>query len=175
MKHFAKFLAILHHNASFFNFCFIINFGFIKNLLHIFEILKYYCCLCLRSLCCWLSLLRVVRFSTIFGSTSMQIFCYYNAWLCKCLSKSQKLQFYSGLAVKKIATPNTSFFEKIMEICFIIASYLSLICLIMASYMRHGWIWWRILDTGLILYRMLSQLHGVVTGTTKYVFDLRQK
>ena len=40
MKHFAKFLAILHHNASFFNFCFIINFGFIKNLLHIFEILK---------------------------------------------------------------------------------------------------------------------------------------
>ena len=52
MKHFAKFLAILHHNASFFNFCFIINFGFIKNLLHIFEILKYYCCLCLRSLCC---------------------------------------------------------------------------------------------------------------------------
>ena len=46
MKHFAKFLAILHHNASFFNFCFIINFGFIKNLLHILEILKYYCCLC---------------------------------------------------------------------------------------------------------------------------------
>ena len=41
MKHFAKFLAILHHNASFFNFCFIINFGFIKNLLHILEILKY--------------------------------------------------------------------------------------------------------------------------------------
>ena len=40
MKHFAKFLAILHHNASFFNFCFIINFGFIKNLLHIFDILK---------------------------------------------------------------------------------------------------------------------------------------
>ena len=65
MKHFAKFLVILHHNASFFNFCFIINFGFIKNLLHIFEILKYYCCLCLRSLCCWLSLLRVVRFFAI--------------------------------------------------------------------------------------------------------------
>ena len=43
MKHFAKFLAILHHNASFFKFCFIINFGFIKNLLHILEILKYYC------------------------------------------------------------------------------------------------------------------------------------
>ena len=85
MKHFAKFLAILHHNASFFNFCFIINFGFIKNLLHILEMLKYYCCLCLRSLCCWLSLLRVVRFSAIFGSTSMQIFCYYNAWLGKCL------------------------------------------------------------------------------------------
>ena len=40
MKHFTKFLAILHHNASFFNFCFIINFGFIKNLLHIFDILK---------------------------------------------------------------------------------------------------------------------------------------
>ena len=89
MKHFAKFLAILHHNASFFNFCFIINFGFIKNLLHIFEILKYSCCLCLRSLCYRLLLLRVVRFSTIFGSTSMQIFCHYNAWLGKCLSKSQ--------------------------------------------------------------------------------------
>ena len=39
-----------------------------------------------------------------------------------------------------------------MEICFIIASYLSLICLIMASYMRHGWIWGRILDTGLQVY-----------------------
>ena len=50
MKHFAKFLAILHHNASFFNFCFIIN------LLHIFEKLKYYCRLCLRSPCC-----RMVR------------------------------------------------------------------------------------------------------------------
>ena len=37
MKHFAKFLAILHHNASFFSFCFIINFGIIQNLLHIFE------------------------------------------------------------------------------------------------------------------------------------------
>ena len=36
-----------------------------------------------------------------------------------------------------------------MEICFIIASYLSLICLITASYMRHGWIWWRILDTAI--------------------------
>ena len=46
MKHFAKFLAILHHIASFFNFCFIINFCFITNLLHILEILKYYCCLC---------------------------------------------------------------------------------------------------------------------------------
>ena len=41
-------------------------------------------------------------------------------------------------------------FEIFREICFIIASYLSLICLIMASYMRHGWIWWRILDTGII-------------------------
>ena len=29
MKHFAKFLAILHNNASFFNFCLIINFGFL--------------------------------------------------------------------------------------------------------------------------------------------------
>ena len=86
MKHFAKFLAILHHNASFFNFCFIINFGFNKNLLHIFEILKNYCCLCLRSLYCWLSLPRVVRFSIIFGSPQMQIICYYNAWLGKCLS-----------------------------------------------------------------------------------------
>ena len=36
-----------------------------------------------------------------------------------------------------------------MEICFIIASYLSLKCLIMASYMRHRWIWWRILDTAI--------------------------
>ena len=26
----------------------------------------------------------------------------------------------------------------------------------------------------MIFYRMLSQLHGVVTGTTKYVFDLHQ-
>ena len=89
MKHFAKFLAILHHNASFFNFCFIINFGFNKNLLHIFEILKNYCCLCLRSLYSWLSLPRVVRFSIIFGSPQMQIICYYNAWLGKCLLKSQ--------------------------------------------------------------------------------------
>ena len=39
MKHFAKFLAILHHNASFFNFCFIINFGFIKNLLKVLLII----------------------------------------------------------------------------------------------------------------------------------------
>ena len=46
MKHFAKFLAILHHIASFFTFCFIINFLFNKNLLHILEILLlYYCCL----------------------------------------------------------------------------------------------------------------------------------
>ena len=52
MKQIAKFLALLHHNASFLNFCFIINLGFIKHLLHIFEILKFYCCLCLRSLCC---------------------------------------------------------------------------------------------------------------------------
>ena len=91
MKHFTKFLAFLHHNASYFNFCFIINFGFIKNLLHI---LKFWSIIvvsvhCLRSLCCWLSLFRVVRFSTIFGSTSMQIFCYYNARLGKCLTKSQ--------------------------------------------------------------------------------------
>ena len=146
MKHFAKFLAILHHNASFFNFCFIINFGFIKKLLHILEILK----LLSLSLCYWLSLIRVVRFSIIFGFTSMQFFCYYDAWLGKCLSKSQYLQFYSGLAVNKNARPNTSFFEKIRVICFIIASYLSLICLIMASYMRHRWIWWRILDTAFL-------------------------
>ena len=81
----------------------------------------------------------------------MQFFCYSDAWLGKCLSKSQYLQFYSGLAVNKNAGPNTSFFEKIRVICFIIASYLSLICLIMASYMRHSWIWWRILDTGLLI------------------------
>ena len=47
----------------------------------------------------------------------MQILFYYNAWL----GKYQKLQFYSGLAVKQIAAPNTSFFEKIMDICFMIA------------------------------------------------------
>ena len=108
MKHFAKFLAILHHNASFFNFCFIINFGFNKNLLHIFEILKNYCCLCLRSLYCWLSLPKAVRFSIIFGSTQMQIICYYNAWLGK-----WKVNNYSFKVVwqwTKIAAPNTSFF-----------------------------------------------------------------
>ena len=59
----------------------------------------------------------------------------------------RKVNNYSFIVVwqlTKIAAPNTSFFEKIMENCFIIASYLSLICLIMDSYMRHGWIWWRI-------------------------------
>ena len=65
-----------------------------------------------------------------------------------------KVNNYSFIVVwqkTKIAAPTTSFFEKIMEICFIIASYISLICLIMASYMRHGWIWWRVLDTGLVI------------------------
>ena len=47
-----------------------------------------------------------------------------------------------------------------MVICFIIASYLSIICLIIHSYMRHGWIWWIILDTG-INYQ-LSRYHHLV-------------
>ena len=148
-KHFAKFLAILHHIASFFNFCFIINFGFIKNMLHILEILKYYCCLCHSATNC--HCLGKSDFQLFLVLLLCIFFCYSDAWLGKCLSKSQYLQFYSGLAVNKNAGPNTSFFEKIRVICFIIASYLSLICLIMASYMRHRWIWWRILDTGVTL------------------------
>ena len=47
----------------------------------------------------------------------------------------------------KIAVLNTSYFEKNMEICFITASYLSWICLIFTSYMKHRWLWWRLNDT----------------------------
>ena len=52
-----------------------------------------------------------------------------------------------------------------MEICFIITSYLFLVCLIMASYMRHGWIWWRILDTGNCL--LLAHLNICYDTTIK--------
>ena len=75
----------------------------------------------------------------------------------------QKVNNYSFIVVRqltKIAAPNTSFFEKIMENCFIIASYLSLICLIMDSYMRHGWIWWRILDTAIYLESFSAMDNG---------------
>ena len=47
----------------------------------------------------------------------------------------------------KIVVLNTSFFEKIMEICIINAAYLSQICLILASYMKQVWLWRRLNDT----------------------------
>ena len=50
----------------------------------------------------------------------------------------------------KIVVLNTSFFEKIMEICIINAAYLSQICLILASYMKQVWLWRRLNDTELI-------------------------
>ena len=137
MKHFTKFLAILHHNASFFNFCFIINFGFIENLLHIFVII----------------FVSVSDYSAAdchcLGQSDFPLFlvelqCKYFANTMHGLANVyRKVNNYSFIVVwqlTKIVAPTTSFFEKIMEICFIIASYLSLICLIMASYMRHGWI-----------------------------------
>ena len=36
-----------------------------------------------------------------------------------------------------------------MEIYFITTSYSAQIYFIITSYMKYGWIWWRILDTGL--------------------------
>ena len=42
--------------------------------------------------------------------------------------------------------------------CFI----LSLICLIMASYMRHRWIWWRILDTDIVFSHQATSVWGWV-------------
>ena len=140
MKHFTKFLAILHHNASFFNFCFIINFGFIKNLLHIFEILKYYCYLCLRSLCCYCHCLGWSDFPLFLVQLQCKFFAITMHGLANVYRKVNNYSFIVVWQETKIAANNTSFFEKIMENCFIIASYLSLMCLIMDSYMRHGWI-----------------------------------
>ena len=73
----------------------------------------------------------------------------------------------SIITINKNAGSNTSFFEKNMEICFIIASYLSLICLIMASYMRHGWIWWTILDTVISAPQNRTQGHSVLELSEK--------
>ena len=55
----------------------------------------------------------------------------------------------------KMAVLNTSYFEKNMEICFITASYLSLICLIFTSYMMQGWLWWRLNDTVVRAFSMI--------------------
>ena len=55
----------------------------------------------------------------------------------------------------KIVVLNTSFFEKIMEICFINAAYLPQICLILASYMMQVWLWRRLNDTALYIYLYL--------------------
>ena len=43
----------------------------------------------------------------------------------------------------------TSFLEKITEIYFITTTYSAQIYFIITSYMKYGWIWWRILDTEL--------------------------
>ena len=42
-----------------------------------------------------------------------------------------------------------------MEICYITALYLSQICIIMASYMKHRCIWWRLNDTAQCVNRFL--------------------
>ena len=49
-----------------------------------------------------------------------------------------------------IAVFTTSFFEKIMEIYLITTSYSAKIYFIITSYMKYGWLWWRIVDTGII-------------------------
>ena len=63
----------------------------------------------------------------------------------------------------KIVVLNTSFFEKIMEICIINAAYLSQLCLILASYMKQVWLWRRLNDTGLASLQMQkSHFKGTV-------------
>ena len=46
-----------------------------------------------------------------------------------------------------IAVFTNSFFEKNMEIYFINTSYYAQIYLKITSYMKYGWLWWRIVDT----------------------------
>ena len=46
----------------------------------------------------------------------------------------------------------TSFLEKITEIYFITTTYSAQIYFIITSYMKYGWIWWRILDTELSIH-----------------------
>ena len=53
--------------------------------------------------------------------------------LANVYGKVNKYSFEVVWQWTKIAAPNTSFFEKLMDICFIIDSYLSLKCLIMTN------------------------------------------
>ena len=67
----------------------------------------------------------------------------------------------------KIVVLNTSFFEKIMEICIINASYLSQICLIFASYMMQVWLWRRLNDTDFALNMYYYTCYWLDTRKTK--------
>ena len=64
----------------------------------------------------------------------------------------------------KIVVLNTSFFEKIMEICIINAAYLSQICLLLASYMKQVWLWRRINDTALA-FSVIEKSFEALTDT----------
>ena len=59
-----------------------------------------------------------------------------------------------------------------MEIYFITTSYCSQIYLIITSYMKYRWLWWRIVDTGLYKSNLVGKSTYKTLRTAFALFDL---